>query len=74
VTPPAAPAAEELEPQPGGGGSSGRGPLDDDGDGRRPDRDGDARNLLIALGLIAVGATVMSARLLAKAGRQPHSV
>jgi hypothetical protein len=67
-------ANEHLEPQTGGGGSSGRGPVDDDGGGRKPDRDGDARNLLIALGLIAVGATVMSARLLAKAGRQPHTV
>lgn len=57
----------------GGGGSSGRGPVDDDDGGRRPDRDGDdARRLLIALGLIAVGATVMSARLLARAGRPPQ--
>jgi hypothetical protein len=69
------PATEQLEPQTGGGGSSGRGPVDEDGGGRKPDRDGDdARNLLIAIGLIAVGATVMSARLLAKAGRQPHTV
>ena len=66
------PATERLEPQTGGGGSSGRGPVEDDGGGRRPDRDGDdARNLLIALGLIAVGATVMSARLLAN--RTPAS-
>ena len=57
----------------GGGGSSGRGPVDDGG-GRQPDRDGDAaRDLLIALGLIVVGASVLSARLLTKAGRSPHS-
>lgn len=57
----------------GGGGSSGRGPVDDDGGGRRPDRDGDdSRLLLIALGLIAIGASVISARRFAKAGRAPH--
>lgn len=56
----------------GGGGSSGRGPGDDDG-GRRPDRDGnDALRLLIALGIVALGAGVMSARRLAKGGRTPH--
>ena len=54
----------------GGGGASGHGRGDDDGGGRRPDRDGeDARRLLIALGIIAVGAGVMGARLLAKGGR-----
>jgi hypothetical protein len=53
----------------GGDGSRGRGP-DDDGGGRKPDRnDGDAGHLLIALGILAVGAGVMSARLLAKSGR-----
>lgn len=67
----AARATEQPEPQmEGGGGSSGRGPGDDDGGGRRPDRDGeDARRLLIALGILAVGAGVMGARMLAKAGR-----
>ncbi|HET6701497.1 MAG TPA: hypothetical protein VFH14_06830 [Gemmatimonadaceae bacterium] len=65
-------ATERPEAQTGGGGSSGRGPVDDDG-GRRPDRDGDdARRLLVALGLIAVGFTVMSARLLARTGRPPQ--
>jgi hypothetical protein len=55
----------------GGGGSSGRGP-DDDG-GRKPDRDGnDAVRFLIAIGIIALGAGVMGARLAAKAGRAPH--
>jgi hypothetical protein len=57
----------------GGGGSSGRGPVDDDGGGRRPDRDGDdSRLLLIALGIIALGASVISARRFAKAGRLPQ--
>lgn len=57
----------------GGGGSSGRGPVDDDGGGRRPDRDGDdSRLLLIALGIIALGASVISARRMAKTGRLPH--
>ena len=56
----------------GGGGSSGRGPDDDDG-GRKPDRDGnDVVRFLIAVGIIAVGAGVMGARLVAKAGRAPH--
>jgi hypothetical protein len=67
-------ATEQLVAQTeGGGGSSGRGPVDDGGGGRRPDRDGDdARRLLIALGLIAVGAAVMGTRLFARAGRPPH--
>jgi hypothetical protein len=66
-------ASEQAEPRIGGGGSSGRGPVDDDGGGRKPDRDGDdALRLLIALGIIVVGAGVMSARLLARAGRSPH--
>lgn len=57
----------------GGGGASGRGPRDDGDDGRKPDRDGnDAVRFLIALGIIAVGAGVMGARLVAKAGRAPH--
>jgi len=58
-----------------GGGSSGRGTGGDDGDGdrRRPERGGDdARRLLIALGILAVGAGVMSVRLFAKAGRSPR--
>jgi hypothetical protein len=66
-----APAAEQAAPQLAGGGdgSRGRGP-DNDGGGRKPDRnDGDAGHLLIALGILAVGAGVMSARLLAKSGR-----
>ena len=54
-----------------GGSGSGRGPGDDDDGGRRPERpDGnDARRLLIALGIIAVGAGVLSARLLTKTAR-----
>jgi hypothetical protein len=68
------PAIERVEARTeGGGGSSGRGPVDDDGGGRRPDRDGDdSRLLLIALGIIALGASVISARRFAKAGRFPH--
>lgn len=74
---PAAHAIERPAPQTeGGGGSFGRGPVDDDGGRRRPDRGGDdARRLLIALGILAVGAGVMSARLLAKAGpRRPNAL
>ena len=60
--------SERNVPQMDGGGSSGRGPVDDDGGRRRPDRDGDnARRFLIALGILAVGAGVMSARVLARA-------
>jgi hypothetical protein len=68
------PAIERAEAHTeGGGGSSGRGPIDDDGGGRRPDRDGDdSRLLLIALGIIALGASVISARRMAKTGRLPH--
>ena len=68
------PAIERAELRTeGGGGSSGRGPIDDEGGGRRPDRDGDdSRLLLIALGIIALGASVISARRFAKAGRLPH--
>ncbi len=53
-----------------GGNGSGRGPVDDDGRGRRPERpDGnDSGRLLIALGIIALGAGVMSARLLSQSG------
>ena len=63
----------EPEPQiAGGGGSSGRGPFDDDEGGRKPERPNDGRTkLLIALGILAMGAGVMTARLLSKnsAGR-----
>jgi len=61
----------ELKTELGGGGSSGHGPLDGDGgDGRRPDPEGgDAKRLLITLGILAVGAAIMSARLLSQAGR-----
>ncbi|HEV8670192.1 MAG TPA: hypothetical protein VGS01_05595 [Candidatus Limnocylindria bacterium] len=66
-------ASEQATPHMEGGGSSGRGPGDDGGgDGRRPERGGDDGRLLIVLGILAVGAGVMSARLLAKAGRSPH--
>ncbi|MDQ2951364.1 MAG: hypothetical protein M3R54_03795 [Chloroflexota bacterium] len=54
----------------GDGGAFGRGPIDGDGGGRRPDRGGnDSGRLLIVLGIIAVGAGVMSARLLSKQRR-----
>jgi len=57
-----------------GGGGAGHGPIDDDGRRRpeRPDGNG-ATRLLIALGIIALGAGVMSARLLASAGRRPRA-
>ena len=60
----------ELKTELGGGGSSGHGPLDGDGgDGRRPDPEGgDTKRLLITLGILAVGAAIMSARLLAQGG------
>lgn len=55
----------------GGGGSSGRGPVDDDDrGGRKPERPDDQRALIVVLGILAVGAGVMSARLLASAGRR----
>jgi hypothetical protein len=53
----------------GGSGSSGRGPIDDDDHGRKPERpDDENRPLLIALALLAVGAGVMSVRLLSRVG------
>ena len=55
----------------GGGGSSGRGPFDDDDGGQRPERPNDGRTkLLIALGILAVGAGVMTARVLAQSPRR----
>jgi hypothetical protein len=66
-------AAAQPEPQLQGGGTGGRGPGGDDESHRRPDRnDGEGKRLLIALGILAVGAGVMSARLLSKAGRLPR--
>ena len=63
-----------AEPSPqvaGGGGSSGRGPFDDDDGGRKPERPNDGRTkLLIALGILAMGAGVMTARLLADPKRR----
>ncbi|HUQ42670.1 MAG TPA: hypothetical protein VM052_09225 [Candidatus Limnocylindrales bacterium] len=57
-----------LSMEGGGGRSFDRG--DDDNGGRKPDRnnDNDAKRLLIALGLLVLGAGVMSARRLGKAG------
>ncbi len=57
---------EEIAPQAqGGDGSFGGGPVDD-GDGhRKPERpNNDSKKLLVVLGLLALGAGVMSARLL----------
>jgi hypothetical protein len=67
------PSAREVQvaPQTGGGGSSGRGPLDDDGGGHKPERPNDGRTkFLIALGILAVGTGVMAARVLAKSPRR----
>jgi hypothetical protein len=63
---------EDARPLTGGGGASGGGPIDDDDRGRRPDGDGDdARQLLlVAIGILAMGAGVISARLLANARRK----
>lgn len=64
----------QAEPAPqiaGGGGSSGRGPSDDDDGGRKPERPNDGRTkFLIALGIVAMGAGVMAARVLADPKRR----
>ncbi|TMC52218.1 MAG: hypothetical protein E6J19_15855 [Chloroflexi bacterium] len=71
-THPTAPKTDDTRPLTGGGGASGRGPIDDDDRGRRPDGDGDSARplLLIALGILAMGASIMSARMLANARRR----
>ena len=68
--------AEERHPLPveqpapqtqGGGGSFGGGPVDDDDGGRKPERpNDDSKRLLVVLGILAIGAGVLSARLLSK--------
>lgn len=65
-------SVEQIAPQiEGGGGSFGGGPIDDDGGHRRPERpNDDSKKLLVVLGLLALGAGVMSARLLATAQRR----
>ena len=70
---------EELAPKTqGGGGSSGRGPVDDDDDkGRRRDDGGRDENrgpLLIALGIISLGAAVLAARALSMSGARGRFV
>jgi hypothetical protein len=63
-------------PKTGGGGASGFGPIDDDGFGKRPDRGGDddARSFfLIALGILAMGAGVLSARMIADQRRKRNA-
>lgn len=72
VHPPRQLSTKTSEPQvAGGGGSSGRGPFDDDHGGRKPERPNDGRTkLLIALGILAMGAGVMTARLLADPKRR----
>ena len=63
--------SRHAEPQTGGGGASGFGPIDDDGDGRKPERPNDGRTpLLIALGILAAGAVVMAARLATTSSRR----
>jgi hypothetical protein len=58
---------EQVALQMDSGGSSGRGPRDDDGGRRRPERgDGDSKRLLVALGIVALGLGVVSARLLSR--------
>lgn len=60
-------ADEQIAPQMDGGGSSGRGPRDDDDGRRRPERgDGNSKGLLVALGIVALGLGVVSARLLSR--------
>jgi hypothetical protein len=69
-----APGETAAVTESGGSGSSGRGTFDDDDDGKRRRRDGgdgDRRPLLMALAILAIGAGVMSARLLSRsAGRR----
>lgn len=62
---------EEVEPRTeSGGGSFGGGPVDANDGHRRPERpDDDSKKLLVVLGILALGAGVLSARLLATAQR-----
>ena len=60
-------ATDVVERETEGGGFSGRGPGDDDDRWRRPERpDDDARRLRIVLAILALGAGVLSARILAR--------
>ena len=61
----------EITTQTGGGGVSGHGRDDDDGRWRREPEGGDDRGLLlIALGILSVGAAVLTARLLTVRGQR----
>jgi len=71
------PVVEEPKPLTGGGGASGFGPIDDDGGDKRPDRDGDNSRpfLLVVLGILVMGAGVLTARVLAESsGRRRSSL
>ena len=64
------PVAQEPQIETGGG-SFGGGPVDDDDGHRKPERpNDDSKKLLVVLGLLALGAGVMSARLLATAQKK----
>lgn len=71
---PVAPTHETAAQPQGGGGSFGGGPVDDDG-GRKPERPhGDAKKLLVVLGILALGAGAISVRLLATTQRRHDAV
>ena len=54
-------------PRTGSGGASGHGPIDNDDHGRRPERpNGNRGPLLVALGIVAVGAGVIAARVISQ--------
>jgi hypothetical protein len=62
--------SDELVTKTGGGGVSGHGPIDDDGDRwrREPEGDDDRGALLIVLGILSLGAAVLTARVLSQRG------
>jgi len=61
---------QDVATKTGGGGVSGHGPIDDDGDRwrREPEGDNDRGLLLIVLGVLSFGAAVLTARLLSQRG------
>ncbi|HEY6959534.1 MAG TPA: hypothetical protein VI814_11975 [Candidatus Limnocylindria bacterium] len=70
----APPSVEEPRAETGGG-SFGGGTVDDDDGHRKPERpNDDSKKLLVVLGLLALGAGVMSARLVATAQRRQSAL